>query len=106
MGYTKHVDKGSRNPEPTNSLPIFLFLFYPPFLFCEMTESTPDPFPPRTGALSCFRAGRVTNLSKSVYVPFTHVRRFGRILKMPMREAAIPNRQTAYRSFFSFLPPL
>ncbi len=35
MGYTKHVDKGSRNPEPTNSLPIFLFLFYPPFYFVK-----------------------------------------------------------------------
>ena len=30
MGYTKHVDKGSRNPEPT-SLPIFYFSFTPPF---------------------------------------------------------------------------
>ena len=30
MGYTKHVDKGSRNPESTPT--DLLFLFYPPFI--------------------------------------------------------------------------
>ena len=73
MGYTKHVDKGSRNPESTIQ-PTDLFIsLLPPFLFCEMTESAPDPFPPRTGALSRLRKMPVTKLSKSVYAPFTHI---------------------------------
>ena len=56
MGYTKHVDKESRNSESTQPTDL-LFLFYPP-LFCEMTENAPAPFPYGPGRFPAF-AGAV-----------------------------------------------
>ena len=53
--YTKHVDKGSRNPEPT-SLPIFYFSFTPLFQICVVNrQSAVVSFPPTSGGASlCF----------------------------------------------------
>ena len=54
MGYTKHVDKGSRNPEPT-SLPIFYFSFTPLFQICVVNrQSAVVSFPPTSGGASPF----------------------------------------------------
>ena len=55
MGYTKHVDKGSRNPEPT-SLPIFYFSFTPLFQICVVNrQSAVVSLPPTSGGASlCF----------------------------------------------------
>ena len=47
MGYTKHVDKESRNSESTQPTDL-LFLFYPP-LFCEMTGNAPFRSPTERG---------------------------------------------------------
>ena len=73
MGYTKHVDQGSRNPGRQTAYRSFYFSFTPP-LFCEMTGSAPVPFPPRAGAFSCLWGGREkdANFSKPVHTLFTH----------------------------------
>ena len=65
MGYTKHVDKGSRNPEPT-SLPIFYFSFTPLFQICVVNrQSAVVSFPPTSGgALSAFRRKRTASGEK------------------------------------------
>ena len=51
IGYTKHVDKGSRNPE-ADDLPIFLFLFFTPFYFVN-DGKRPELVPPRAGVFFC-----------------------------------------------------
>ena len=57
MGYTKHVDKESRNSESTQPTDL-LFLFYPP-LFCEMTENAPVPFPHVPGRFPVFAGAAI-----------------------------------------------
>ena len=101
MGYTKDVDKGSRNPEPT-AYRSFISLL-PPFLFCEMTGSAPAPFPHGPGRFPA-RWGRgefVKNLSKSVQESFTNSAGCWGILWLS--EGKTPSlRQTPFNTLFSF----
>ena len=82
MGYTKDVDKGSRNPEPT-SLPIFYFSFTPLFQICVVNrQSAVASFPPTSGgALSAFRRKRTASGEKD----FVSASRFVRTVPIRTR---------------------
>ena len=90
MGYTKDVDKGSRNPGST-AYRSFISLL-PPFYFVKCRKR-PGSVPPRTGALPCPAGAR--QICKK---PFKDCSRFVHKLACPVQYTMIVGRENTHPS--------